>query len=142
MRFIGLVRVPFRFRRAALGALAAACVAAAGCASHPLPVAEMARASTTIRVAHDVGAGADATASLYMSLATQELANARARASRGDDDGARRWAVRAQIDGDLAIVVAREAGVREAVERSQEQAGLLRDRLEKVTTKSATEGAP
>ena len=109
---------------------------AIGCAARPVPVADMAKAKTTIRVAGDVGAGGDATASLYLSLAKEELAKAEARVSRGDNAGARSLAERARIDAELAIVVAREAGVREAVERTQEEAALLRDELQKVTSKA------
>jgi hypothetical protein len=90
-----------------------------------MPSAERARAEHAIRAAEEVGADEDLGAGLYLVLARKERAAAEARLAVGDTAAARRLFLRAEADAELSFTVAREASVRDAAVRTQEEAERL-----------------
>jgi hypothetical protein len=93
------------------------------------PVAEMSRAERAILVAQEVGAEDQPASTVYLLLAREAYANARDRLAAGDREGARRLLLRAEADAELALTVARESSVRDAAERTMEEASQLGDEL-------------
>jgi len=102
---------------------------AAGCARSVPPRTELEQAERSLRDAHAVGAGEDVTASLYLALAEQEMSGARAAMANGQMDEARGLAIRGRADADMAVLVAREAGVRAAALQTMDEADRLAGQL-------------
>ena len=84
--------------------------AIAGCASLPPPTGELAAAQQA--VARADAADADQYAAAEIAAARSALAQAQAAMSAGDEDDARRLALRAAADGDLAHARSRAAAAR------------------------------
>jgi hypothetical protein len=100
-----------------------------GCASAGSPIVEVAHAAEIVRAAEDVAMGTSPLASQYLTLARDELQRAQQLAERDEVVDARRWARRAHADADLAILAAREAHVRGALERTQSEIDQLEARF-------------
>lgn len=115
--------------RTTLAALAGALVLLVGCASAGMPVAEVAQARETLRAAEEVAMGTSPLAAQYLMLARDELRRADQFSARDQATEARRWARRARADADLAILAAREARTRDALERTQQEIHELEGRL-------------
>lgn len=79
----------------------------AGCATLPPPTTELAAAQQAVTRAD--GADADQYAGQDIALARDELSRAQAAMSAGNDDEARRLALAAAADADLAYARSREA---------------------------------
>ncbi|HZX00616.1 MAG TPA: DUF4398 domain-containing protein [Bacilli bacterium] len=116
-----------------LRSIAVAAVLAAvplfGCAAarSPEPPPELERARTTIRTAETEGAEVERGAQVYLALARDHLAQAERRLAAGDWDGARGLLRRAEADAEVALLVAREATLRDAARRTLEQTSLIAD---------------
>ncbi len=105
-----------------------------GCAAVRPPAAspELPRARAAIRAAEREGAGADRRSSLYLALAKSELDQAVRRLSVGDREGARWLLRRSEVDAEMAALIVREAGLRDAAERTLDEAGALVERAAKA----------
>ncbi len=77
-----------------------------GCGSSPAVVDKEATTSS-IRAAEEVGAVSVPSASLYLTLAKEELLKAQGFAESGNKDQAESMLLRAQSDGELAIALSR-----------------------------------
>ncbi|WP_437735413.1 DUF4398 domain-containing protein [Sorangium sp. So ce1335] len=108
-------------------ALVIVCLELAGCAAFrsPAPPPELDRARAAIHAAEREGASADRRAAMHLALARSELAQARRRLSVGDLEGARWLLRRAEVDAELAALLVREAGLRDAAGRTLDQASTL-----------------
>lgn len=82
--------------------------ACAGCADMPPPQARMASSEAAIRGAREVGAESVPSASLYLRLAEEQLAKAKAMMAAGDNEGADITLQRAKADAELALSLTRE----------------------------------
>ncbi len=90
----------------------------AGCGSSPA----LNKESTTsaIRAAEEVGASTVPSASLYLQLAKEGLENAKALATKGENEQAEYMLMRAQADAELAVALSRgDADKTEAAEAIQ-----------------------
>jgi hypothetical protein len=115
-----------RFRALGLGFVAAA----TGCGGLVDPSADLSRAEQSLRQAEQEGARDDLGAGLYFALAAKELGQAQERLGLGDWDAARGFAVRADADAEVALLVTREAGTRDAAQRTADLASSLAADLE------------
>jgi hypothetical protein len=86
---------------------------------------ELTRASRALREAERQGAGADRLAAMHLALARDQLARGRRRLSIGDLEGARWLFLRAEADADVAALVVREAGLRDAARRTLDEVSVL-----------------
>lgn len=87
---------------------ALAFVICAGCASADPPINEKAAASSaSIRAAEEVGATHDPSAALYLQLAKEESEHARMLTDSNDKDKANRLLMRAEVDAQLSLALAR-----------------------------------
>ncbi|WP_437578675.1 DUF4398 domain-containing protein [Sorangium sp. So ce887] len=113
-------------------ALVIACLELAGCAAIRPPASppELARAEAAIGEAEREGASADRRAAMHLALARSELAQARRRMSVGDREGARWLLRRAEVDAELSTLIVREAGLRDAADRTLDQASTIAERAE------------
>jgi len=96
-----------------------------GACAGAAPVAEMSRAERAISAAQEVGAEDQPASTIYLLLAREAYTKARERLAVGDTEGARRLLLRAEADAELALTVARESSVRDAAERTLEEASHL-----------------
>lgn len=80
---------------------------AAGCAGSKT-VVRTESSTSAIRAAEEVGASEVPRASLHLQLAKEELARAMEFAERGEKDKAASMLLRAEADGELAILLSRE----------------------------------
>lgn len=105
----------------------ATCLLLAGCAAiRPSPApSELSRALSAIHEAERGGASADRLASLHLSLARSELAQAERRLSIGDVEGARWLLRRAEADAELSSLLVREAALRDAARRTLDEVNAL-----------------
>lgn len=117
--------------RAVVAAVLAAwsLLACAGCAAvrSPAPEPDVARAREAIRAAEAEGAEVERGAQIYLALARDHLAQAQRRLAVGDRDGARGLLQRAQADAEVALMVAREATLRDAARRTLEETNVIAD---------------
>lgn len=104
----------------------------AGCVAvrRPPPPPELPSALAAIREAEREGAAADRRAAMHLALARSELAQARRRLSVGDRERARWLLRRAEVDAELATLIVREAGLRDAARRTLDQANALAEQAE------------
>jgi len=94
-------------------------------ASMPPPTQRMADAESAQRSAREVGANNEPSAQLSLKLADEQIAQAQAAMTEGDNERADSLLIRAKADAELAIAKAREKNARvagkEAVSDSDEQ---------------------
>ncbi|UQA58053.1 DUF4398 domain-containing protein [Polyangium aurulentum] len=96
-----------------------------GACAGAAPVAEISRAERAILAAQEVGAEDQPASTIYLLLAREAYTKAQERLAVGDTEGARRLLLRAEADAELALTVARESSVRDAAERTLEEASHL-----------------
>jgi hypothetical protein len=104
---------------------AAALVAAAGCASVPLPAERLERQQATVRAAEELGAASLPRAKLHLQFAKDEEAWARQNAKMGDENAEAMLAC-AQADADLALELARQNQVHQQTLRAADEVNALR----------------
>jgi hypothetical protein len=96
---------------------------AIGCGSSPAVVDKEASTSA-IRAAEEVGASGISSASLYLQLAKEELVKAEEIAASGNKEKAESMLLRAQADGELAVVLSRsdtdKKEAKKAIDRVQQ----------------------
>jgi hypothetical protein len=88
-------------------AIMAAC--AAGCASTPVPTAQVASTETAVQSARAAGASGVPQASSHLTDAESELGKAKNLINSGDNDQAGPLLTRAEADANLAAALSREA---------------------------------
>lgn len=96
-----------------------------GCASGP--AVSSAASTSAIRVAEETGASGSANASYYLNLAKDELEYAEYLAARKDTEEAASMLVRAQVDAELALVLALRDADRKNAERAVQRFQQLQD---------------
>jgi hypothetical protein len=79
-----------------------------GCASGPVPVAQMARTQAAIRTADEVGADKLPRAAYHLQLAKEESEHAREVIAKGERRQAASLLDRAEADANLSVALARE----------------------------------
>ncbi len=82
------------------------------CASYPAPTDHMANSYANIRAAQEVGALSSPQAALYLKLAQEEQAKAKALTDDSKNEQADFMTMRANADAELALAIAREASAR------------------------------
>jgi hypothetical protein len=87
-----------------------ALVGMAGCASVQIPADQLERSEASIRGAEETGADAVPAAKLHLQLAKDQTESAKKMAANGDERAVLVLA-RAESDGELALVLAREVAV-------------------------------
>ncbi len=92
--------------------IAVVCIGASGCVSLLPPIDRLAASEASIRDASAAGAARVAPASMYLSLADEEVAKARMLMEIGENDQADLQLLRAQADAELALNIARDNLVR------------------------------
>jgi hypothetical protein len=102
-----------------IGAASIALVAA--CASSPVPADRLAKSTAAIRSAHEVGAERVPNAALHLKVANEELQLAKHLISDGDNSRAEYVLLRAQVDADTALQLARENQARADAQRTVEE---------------------
>jgi hypothetical protein len=130
-----------------LTAGAAALVAAAGCASYPAPIQQMADAEAAARSAEDTGAAANPQAQLHLKLAQEGITQAKGFLANGDNERAGYVLLRAKSDAELALAETREQHTRvEAAKAAQMvvdlQSGAANQPSATTTTTSAVTTSP
>jgi len=113
--------------RAALAVTVIGC-ALAGCASLPPPTGELQAAQRAVSRADQ--ADADQHAPDLIAAARAELSRAQQAMAGGDDDVARRFALSAAADGDLAYARSHEASQNNELEQRRAEIAQLRSRLQ------------
>jgi hypothetical protein len=95
---------------------------ALGCSqSWPEPKQPMAEAEAASRSAREVGAEAQPAAKLKVTLADEQIAEAKARMADGDNERATYLLLRARADAELALALAHEQRALEAKQKAVEQ---------------------
>ena len=123
---------------------------AIGCASHPAPTQQVASSLAAVRGAEEAGALQVPEAALHMKLAEEQLQQAQALMSDGDNQRAEDLAVRAYQDAELAIALARENEARQRLDQfaqfhpgaGGEQGGTATDATPAPTTTPSSAGTP
>jgi Domain of unknown function (DUF4398) len=102
--------------------LSVAALVMAGCASsYPPPNQGLADAQSAKRSAEELGATGEPKAQLHLRLADEEIAQAKAAMSDGDNKRATFLLVRARADAELALALAREQGAQADARRLVDQ---------------------
>jgi hypothetical protein len=97
------MKMTLRFTLPALAILVGAACASTGAPSSQ----KVASSSAAIRAAEEVGATHSPTAALHLQLAKEQFENARMLTDKKDKDRADRLLMRAQIDAELSLALAR-----------------------------------
>lgn len=100
-----------------------------GCASAPMPTADLAVADAAVRTANNSATREDAPAELQR--ATDKLASARQAVAAKDHERARELAQQARVDAQAAEVHAQAVRARKAALDSQDAARVLREELDR-----------
>jgi len=107
--------------------MSVAALALAGCASAPMPAAELQRSDASIRGAEEVGALGVPDARLHLELAKDQAAAGKKMAAHGRTRAVLVLA-RAESDAELAMGIAREAAVHASALKAAEDLKALRAR--------------
>jgi hypothetical protein len=105
-------------------------VAMAACASTPIPADRVARSTAAVRNAEMMNADHIPTASVYLRLAHEELAEGRRLIRAGDNDQAIYVLLRSEADADAAMNLAREAVVRQDAMQTIQAVRIVKAQLE------------
>src|SRR5262245_39854246 len=111
-----------------LPALTAAIIATVGCASAAPPNERLASSEAALRGAQEVGAQTVPEASLHLKLAQEQIAQAKALMSDGENERAGSVLDRAKADAELALALARENATRGEAQKAAEHVRALRER--------------
>jgi hypothetical protein len=107
--------------RSLIWALAAASLAS-GCAkSWPEPKQPLADAEAAARSAREVGAESQPAAKLKVTLADEQIAEAKARIEKDDNERATFLVLRAKADAELALALAHEQNALNAKQKAVEE---------------------
>lgn len=106
--------------RRCLGALAV--LAAVGCGGYPAPVEHLASSLAAVRTAQETGAASVPKAQLYLKLAEEETAQAKALIEDGNNERADYMTLRAYNDAMLAMAIAKQDAARVQAQRTSEAA--------------------
>ena len=106
---------------------AACALLAAGCASTPVPNAEL--AVSIAALSHATAAGAPELAPLEMRMAREKLERAQLAMGQRDYDGARMLALESQADAQLAESKTEAIKARKAADESQAASRALREEM-------------
>lgn len=87
--------------------------------SIPPPNENLASAEAACRSAKEVGADSDPQAALYLKMANDQLAQAKALMNDGDNREADRALVRAKADAELSLQLAKEVATHKAADEAQ-----------------------
>jgi hypothetical protein len=121
-------------RAAALAALAAAAlIALGGCASTPVPSAQMAVAEAAVQRANTSGTSDNAAAELQ--IAVSKLASAREAVAAKDYERARQLAEQVEVDAQAAELHAQAARSRRAAQETQDAARVLQEEINRKTVR-------
>ena len=107
----------------------AAALCLAGCGSAAVPQEQLTGAQASAKGAEVAGAPQDPRANLYLKLANEEIAKAKASIAEGDNEEAARLVDRAQADADLALPLAKEARAKKDVADAKAQIEELKQRM-------------
>jgi uncharacterized protein YqiB (DUF1249 family) len=104
------------------GAIAAvAAVAAVGCgASYPAPTEHLASSMAAVRTAQETGAANVPKAQLYLKLAEEQTAQAKALIEDGNNERADYMTLRAYNDATLAMAIAKQHAARAQAQQAAE----------------------
>jgi hypothetical protein len=91
------------------------------CAGFPVPTQRMADAESAHRSALELGAASQPAAELHIKLAEEQMAQAKARISDGDNKAADSLLIRSKADSELALALAKEQGSRVDTQRAVDQ---------------------
>jgi hypothetical protein len=105
----------------------AACATTNTVASPPVASLGAENSAGAIRAAEEVGAAHSPQASLYLQLAKEEFEHARRLTSEEDRPAATRLLLRAEIDADLALALARENTTKVEAQAALDKANMLND---------------
>ncbi len=100
-------------------------VAAAGCASGPVPSDRLAASQASIRAADEVGAQNVPSAALYLQLAKEQVEQAKQLIKADEGERARFVLMRAEADAELALAQAREQTISEQAQKALSEAHAL-----------------
>jgi hypothetical protein len=89
-----------------------AVVSAVGCGGAPVPAERLASAEAATRGAAEVGGERVPQAALHLKMARDQIAQAKGFIELGDQDRAAMLLVRAEVDAELALSLARENAAR------------------------------
>jgi hypothetical protein len=98
--------------------IGAASIALVACASSPVPADKLAKSTAAIRSAHELGAERVPSAALHLKVANEELDMAKKLIESGDNNRAEYVLLRAQVDADTALQLAREDQARADAQRT------------------------
>jgi len=104
-----------------IGWIGAASIALVACASSPVPADRLAKSTAAIRGAHEVGAERVPNAALHLKVANEELTLAKRLIADGDNRRAEYVLLRAQVDADAALQLAREDQARTDAQRTLDE---------------------
>jgi hypothetical protein len=106
----------------------AAAPLALGCSkSWPEPKQPLADAEAAARSAREVGAASQPAANLKVTLADEQIAQAKARIDKDDNERATFLIVRARADAELALALAHEQNALNAKQKAVEESKTTRD---------------
>jgi hypothetical protein len=104
-----------------IGWIGAASIALVACAASPVPADRLAKSTAAIRSAHEVGAERVPNAALHLKVANEELDLAKKLMADGDNGRAEYVLLRAQVDADTALQLAREDQARADAQRTLDE---------------------
>jgi hypothetical protein len=106
-----------------------------GCSqSWPEPKQPMAEAEAASRSAREVGAEEQPAAKLKVTLADEQIAEAKAKIANGDNERATYLLLRARADAELALALAHEQNALNAKQKAVEQSNTTTDANKQGTT--------
>ena len=120
-------------RSAVLGLATSAAFALGACASAPLPSDQMAVAEASVQRANTSSTSDAAGAELQIAMA--KLAGARQAVANKDYERARQLATEADVDAQVAEMHAQSTRSRKAAQESQDAARVLREEINRKTTR-------
>lgn len=112
--------------RRAIMVAAVVSVAAIGCASARPPTARIASTQAAIRSAEEIGAPSIPRAALHLKYARDQVAQANGLMREGEVERAEEVLIRAQIDAELALVLARQHVAEAEAGKANEEVMALR----------------
>jgi hypothetical protein len=105
-------------------------VAAAGCATTPIPADKLSRSVAAVRSAEVANADQVPNASAHLRLAREQIGEAKSLLKRGDNEQASYLLIRAEADADAAMNLAREAQVKQDAMQTIESVRAMKSQME------------
>ncbi len=93
-----------------------------GCGGGALPAANLAKTQAAIRSANEVGAKRTPKAALHLKYAQDQYRQAQKLAKSGKQQQAEMLLLRAEVDAELALALAREAAANKSAREAEEEA--------------------